>query len=330
MDSLYMSIIVPCYNAEKTIERCILSVLKQNHCKYELILVNDGSSDRTLEICEKYHNFDSRVKLLSHKNRGVSFSRNQGLRVACGDFILFLDADDWIENGFLEKAFVELSTNIDILYFGFNRVYADKIVYYSTIKEILARYDNDRKEFNPYVTRINGVVWGKFYKKELLKDILFNELLPICEDADFNYRVLKKAKNLVYWNCCGYNYLYSNSSTLRRYSPDFIDKSAYALKTINAVIEFDLEKESFATLVCNVTSILVINNFFHRDNPYPFREKLARLKDWSNDSLVCRSIEIVDLETLSKQQKFIIKCIQKNFYKSLGVLALVYNWVKKG
>ena len=97
MNNIKVSVIVPLYNAEKFAKRCIESVLKQTFQNYELILVDDGSKDRTGEICDQYAEKESRIKVIHKKNGGVSSARNTGLEIAEGEWVTFLDADDWIE-----------------------------------------------------------------------------------------------------------------------------------------------------------------------------------------------------------------------------------------
>ena len=102
MNNIKVSVIVPLYNAEKYAKRCIESVLRQTYNNYELILIDDGSKDRTGEICDHYADIDSRIKVIHKKNGGVSSARNKGLQEAQGEWITFLDADDWIEPNFLK------------------------------------------------------------------------------------------------------------------------------------------------------------------------------------------------------------------------------------
>lgn len=325
MNDIEISVIVPCYNAEKTLDRCIKSVLEQNFSSWELIIINDGSSDDSLNVCLAYAKKDCRVVVVTQENKGVSSARNHGLVIAKGNYIVFLDADDWLSENSFEESKKILFEKPDILYLGFNKIHSDKVKYYSPINQYIARCDSLQKEFNPYHTRINGVVWGKCYSRTVLNQIYFNENLSICEDSDFNYRVLKKATNLVCVNVCGYNYTYNSNSTIRSYNPDFIEKSLYALKVIGGNIVDDREKESYRTLVCNVLSIMVINNIFHINNKLSYKEKKKLLVNLSTDILVEENAKKVNYLTLSKEQSFIIKCIQRKWYNLLAMLAITYN-----
>lgn len=112
-----ISIIVPVYNSEKYIDRCLDSILNQTYKDLEIVLVNDGSNDQSLKILENYALRDTRIKVVNQENKGVAAARNTGLDNATGDYILYVDSDDWIENNMVERM-VELSANADIVFCG--------------------------------------------------------------------------------------------------------------------------------------------------------------------------------------------------------------------
>ncbi|MBS5190333.1 MAG: glycosyltransferase family 2 protein [Lachnospiraceae bacterium] len=117
MEKKIVSIIIPIYKTEKYLRRCIESVLEQTYKKIEVILVNDGSPDNSLNICEEYEKKDSRVHIVNKKNGGLSSARNAGILVATGDYITFLDSDDYLKLDAIESLFQVLEkTNADISY----------------------------------------------------------------------------------------------------------------------------------------------------------------------------------------------------------------------
>ena len=114
-----ISVIIPCYNVEKYIDRCMESVLNQTYRELEIILVDDGSTDRTGNICDRYSQIDARVKVIHKENRGLSSARNAGLDICQGDYIFFVDSDDWISHNMYEKMLSSLkSVNADIAVCG--------------------------------------------------------------------------------------------------------------------------------------------------------------------------------------------------------------------
>ena len=114
---MMISIIVPVYNSEKYIDKCLDSILNQTYKDLEIVLVNDGSNDQSLKILEKYALRDTRIKVVNQENKGVAAARNTGLDNATGEYILYVDSDDWIENNMVERM-VELSANADIVFCG--------------------------------------------------------------------------------------------------------------------------------------------------------------------------------------------------------------------
>ena len=106
-----ISIIVPVYNVEKYLNRCLDSIINQSFINFELILINDGSTDKSGKICDKYAQIDKRVRVIHKKNEGVSLTRNLGINIAKGDYITFIDSDDWIEQDFLKKAIEYIKEN---------------------------------------------------------------------------------------------------------------------------------------------------------------------------------------------------------------------------
>ena len=117
MENQTFSIIVPVYNVEQYLENCINSVLNQSYRNFQLILVDDGSKDSSGEICDRFAQKDSRVKVMHKQNAGVSGARNTGIEIATGQFICFIDSDDWIESDYLQKIVDEIY-DFDILFFG--------------------------------------------------------------------------------------------------------------------------------------------------------------------------------------------------------------------
>lgn len=176
-----ISIIVPVYNVEKYLDRCVQSILIQSFKRFELILVNDGSTDNSFEICQKYRKKDSRVILISQENKGLSAARNTGLNNAHGDYICFIDSDDFIEKDYLKLLLNNLkSNNADISiceYFLSN----EKGKKYSIVKlnepkniSILS----GKNTFNYFYEDNcvpNVVAWNKLYKASLFKELRYKE-----------------------------------------------------------------------------------------------------------------------------------------------------------
>ena len=109
-----VSVIVPVYNVEKYVAKCLDSLISQTYDNIQIIIVNDGSSDRSLDIVERYKNIDSRVKVYNKKNGGLSDARNTGIKYAEGEFICFVDSDDWVSNDYVEALISMFEEKVDI------------------------------------------------------------------------------------------------------------------------------------------------------------------------------------------------------------------------
>ncbi|MBE6153966.1 MAG: glycosyltransferase family 2 protein [Firmicutes bacterium] len=197
-----VSIIVPIYNAEKWLERCIESILNQTHKKMEIILINDGSKDKSKEIVEKYH--DERIIFIDKENTGVSATRNLGIEKSSGDYIMFVDSDDYIESNTVEKLLKKaLKDKCDL-------VVCNYFLEISRTLEIKMPLFNDcsLKENPDLVTIINFAPWNKLYHKNLLKKT--DNRFPLglkYEDAPVVIQAIRDAKKIGIIEDCLFHYV---------------------------------------------------------------------------------------------------------------------------
>ena len=182
-----ISVIVPIYNSELYLEDCISSLLKQSHSNLELILVNDGSCDGSLDICRFYEKQDSRVRVIDKTNDGVSVARNCGLETASGDYIAFVDSDDVVSERLYEKllSLIE-STNSDCAVLSKYIVNKNGKIGFKDGQLITA------DEALEYLIKLKfpTSMWAYLYKKSAVYDIRVNEDIHFYEDLEFNARVL--------------------------------------------------------------------------------------------------------------------------------------------
>lgn len=212
------SIIIPVYNAENTIERCVNSLLLQDIDDIEIILVNNNSNDNSYNICQKLSLEYSCVYFINSEQSGASTARNIGLRFAKGDVIGFCDADDTFVPNSLRKVdlIFKNNSNIDIVITGFNKVTSnEKIIKSFSFKRTKRWSANKLINHTIYDCRIMGSVWNKFFKREILTDLFFDIDLTHCEDMHFVCRVLERNANLyiVVTDIISYNY-YSNPQSI--------------------------------------------------------------------------------------------------------------------
>ena len=217
-----ISIIVPIYNVENYLEKCIDSILKQTYKNLEVILVDDGSPDESGSICDKYKEQDNRIVVIHKTNGGLSSARNAGLEIARGNYIGFCDSDDYLECDMLEKLYhVSKSNNADIVICDFNSVSEDGEIYNKNENidkpghcYTISRDDAQLIYFKTPEKRLRYVVmWNKLYKRECFD----NKRLPegkLHEDEFVTYKLLYEAKKIVYLQEKLYNYLNRKGSIM--------------------------------------------------------------------------------------------------------------------
>ena len=191
-DTPLVSVIVPVYNAEKTLRECVDSILNQEYGDIELILVNDGSRDASPAICDEYAGKDGRVKVFHKPNGGVSSTRNLGLDNAQGEWVTFIDSDDYVTKGFFDGIDEH---DEDILIKSYMKFDHTGMVCGRDI-DVLNRIHDFSDFLNLYATdSILRCPWAKFYKRELIGDLRFMPDMKIGEDAWFVFKYLAKCRS---------------------------------------------------------------------------------------------------------------------------------------
>ncbi len=215
INDIKISIIVPVYNTEKYIEKCVDSILNQTHKNLEIILVDDGSPDNCGKICDNYEKKDNRVKVIHKKNSGSASSKNMAINIATGDYIGFVDSDDYIEADMFEYLLNNsISFNADVVRCGF---------FWDIDGGIYPQGSGIVKKVNDYNDKIidlmkdgviSGIACNKLYKKNILEGVYFPEGIKYSEDFMFNYKVFKNSNIIVYADENKYHYLRRNGSVL--------------------------------------------------------------------------------------------------------------------
>jgi glycosyltransferase involved in cell wall biosynthesis len=206
-----ISIIVPIYNVEKYLSKCIESILKQSYINFELILINDGSTDNSSSICEYYKNFDDRIILINKVNNGVSSARNYGLKVASGRYIGFVDADDYIQDDMYEKMYNCINyNNADLCICS--KAFIDNQDYKPIRTDVLCDIELDLIDNVNAIKKIlkfnfSTSLWATLYKKSCIEDIYLNETIHFWEDYEFQFRCITHCKNIAIYHEPVYHYV---------------------------------------------------------------------------------------------------------------------------
>lgn len=301
MESIKISVIIPVYNVEKYIRECVESVLNQTLKDIEIIAVNDGSRDNSIKIIEEYLS-DARLRIINKENGGASFARNIGMKAARGEYIYFIDSDDFIEEDVLEILYRNSeSEKMDIVCSCFS-FYNDK-----TKKQKKARFTFPFEENinKGYYFLYNGEeinVWNRLYRKEFLEKYNFRFIEGIIhEDQDFGFKTILLAENIKYIKNYGYKYRVEREGSVMS-----SQKREKNLKSVQI-----LKKE--------------LKNFFSNIQLNEFQKirvyfKLLSLDFWEkelkNEKIIAEEIEKFEdsLEKIYQNNRF--NCIEKQILKN--------------
>ena len=226
-----VSIIMPFYNVEKYIEQCITSLLKQSYSDFELICVDDGSKDDSIKIVEKYGKIDNRIKIIRQENKGLATARNTGLKVATGEFIYFVDSDDWVHPDLLKETLTRIELdNSDIVIFDTYNVYGNSFV---PVNRIANFKDKFKKEYLYYKDDIDCIdlpctAWSKLYRAEFIQkyNLQFPNGMRFGEDSPLWFLLLQNNPKISLLDKCLYFYRKRQDSLTAR-STDLMDKQIH-------------------------------------------------------------------------------------------------------
>lgn len=221
-DTIKVSIIIPVYNAEKYIERSVKSAMRQTLKEIEIILINDGSTDDTLKIVESLSTLDNRIIIINQKNCGTSAARHRGIKISRGEYLFFLDGDDWVEKTACERKYqFAKKENLDIVITDFYRDYDNgnielwkdlksKKVFYS-VEEYLMKFFK-RKSYRP--------LWNKLYSRALFGETDFSQYRGPGQDFVMNAIVIPRAKKIGKLHEAFYHYILNPNSVRRNMTPE--------------------------------------------------------------------------------------------------------------
>ena len=213
-----ISVIVPVYNVEKYLNRCVDSIINQTYKNLEIILVDDGSPDNCGKICDEYAKKDKRIKVIHKENGGQSDARNKGIEIAKGKYVGFVDSDDWIDKNMYEILYKNITKyNCDLSTCNFIRTYQKNSREGNNEENIFEIYTQDeyiKKFFKIGTQECVYYPWNKLYKKKLLERNQYPVGLT-SEDVEGTFKYLLKCKQIVTTKVIAYNYFYNNESTTK-------------------------------------------------------------------------------------------------------------------
>ena len=229
-----LSIIIPAFNIEQYISRCLDSIINQSYKNIEIIVVNDGSTDNTGDIIDSYVKKDNRVKVIHKKNEGVSIARNTAIHLAKGDYIGFVDGDDTIDNDMFETLVKNaINYNADISHCGYKMIFPSRIDYYYDTGDIIIQdnYEGIRDLLNANI--VEPGLWNKIYRSNLFDGISLNPFIKNNEDLLVNFYLFKKSTKSVFYDKCMYNYMIrSESATTQKINKNKIQDPILVMEEI--------------------------------------------------------------------------------------------------
>lgn len=270
-----ISIIIPIYNSEKCIEKCIESILNQKYNEFELLLINDGSTDDSLKVIKKYEK-NKKVRIFNNENHGVSYSRNYGIKKATGDYIMFIDNDDYIDEDYL-STHVQLieENNADIVISGYRRITENnKILHQEKLK-------------NTYWSRFIIVApWAKIYRKDFLVDNNIEFLkCGIGEDVYFNLVAYSYNPKICISNYIGYNWFF-NTKSVSNTNQKGLNKNTDILFLLEKILDKYSTIDSYLSYYLIRYYIWYLLFSGRKSDSNTFIEEYNRIKKWYKENKI--------------------------------------------
>lgn len=329
---MLISIIVPVFNAKNYIEKCIKSIICQTYIDWELLLIDDGSTDNSYEMCKKYVN--EKINLFHKNNGGVSSARNYGLKKSKGDYIVFVDADDYVDKDYLKNLYDNIRDN-DLVVSGYKEVYSTGKVNKRNFGEKNMTNEYIKNKFDElYLSNFFNSPFNKLYKKSLI-NCNFNENQILGEDLLFNLQYIKNCKNINAITNTDYNYIINNTSATNKYNSKAIYNYLFIKKELENICkrmnyyENGSINEIFLRNVCGCIQLLM-----ESDNKYNYKINELKLIKYEIKN---QNIFISKTDNLSDLQRMICYLFRKDhllfLYLFINIrknFKLAYRLVMKG
>lgn len=294
-----LSVIVPVYNAENELKKSIESILSQTEKNIEIILVDDGSSDKSLYICKEFEKKDGRIKVIHQENSGVSVARNTGIGVATGEYIGFVDSDDWIELNMYERLLSEAQrSGADVVMCDATSVYDDGQSRVDTITQLTQSIIIGKKDFTPnLLLEMAGSACRCIYRSELLKfwGIQFPVGIKFSEDRIWNLYAFGHANKLAYLKESYYNRYVNMKSAVHRFHRDHFEACKLSADGIQkAICEAWGNAEAYQTAYLSqliAGAFSSINNYYYKTSTLTLKERIIAVERLCEDNQLLKAIE---------------------------------------
>ena len=248
-----VSVILPVYNTSKYLKKCFESILNQTYTSFELICVNDGSTDNSLQILEEYAQKDDRIKIITQKNQGLGNARNAGIIQTSGDYICYIDSDDYIHQDLLKDAVNKiLEDDSDVVIYDNYNVYRDSTIPVYRVKNFINKHKTDCFHYEEFkqIAYQSCVAWNKLYKKQIIVDnnLKFFEDVKMGEDSPFWFDLLSLNPKISLLDKCLYYYIKREDSLTKR-SEDYIDRQIELYKKYKDTLKDNISVDFRLTIL---------------------------------------------------------------------------------
>ena len=347
-----LSIIIPIYNAENYLSTCLNSIIEQSYTDFEVILVNDGSKDNSKSICKQYSAIDSRIIFFDKENEGVSLTRNFGISKAKGNYITFVDADDWLEKDTYKIIFDILENNkdIDLFIYNYNYCTSNKTknkcapetfcVEGEQVKELKATVLNPNYfTLVDCDTKFKGLSypWNKVIKKSIVDkynlDFKLTNRRAVYEDLLFIYEYLQYSNKVYFLNEPLYNYRVFEESSSNRYNEEILNVNNYLFNKLleidKDILKEDWLKQSFYVRIINNLYLSLNSYFYNKKNANKFKDKIKLVKKTLNKKIYYDAFNNVNFKLLSNNLKIVTILIKLKMFNLLYLYCKIIDFIKK-
>lgn len=329
-----VSIIVPVHNAAHLLESCVNSLLEQTYSNLEIILINNASTDNSLSMCQQLRERDKRVIVIHTDEAGVSNARNLGLECVTGEFVTFVDSDDWLELNCIERAIAEQKqSGADVVIWSFFKNIGSQELRLAMLPEDKKFFTTDlekkylyKKSIDAQFDKISsandvsvGTTWGKLYSTDLIQqnNLRFVLALTRAQDVVFSIQAFKQAQKIYYFNESLYHYRIHSSSTCQ--SSRFIADTTTPFNTLAEELllfaqGFSNNKDVLSIIDYRIIRIIYWHfdhNYFHPKNPKPLLSKRKEFLQLLKKSYYRDALYTVELNKLPKQRRVMVFLLRK-------------------
>lgn len=337
-----ISIVVPVYNVpEQYLRNCIESIIRQTYRALEIILVDDGSKDRSHFICDSYAAKDHRIKVIHKNNEGLSAARNTGFYAATGKWLMFIDGDDWIESNMCTTMLDAAHTfNVQVVMCGMYKSFEHVDVPYHYYIVPDKRYEkNECKWLQEQILHFDSNI-ATAYCKLIDKKILDEEniihdatLKQGAEGIEFNLRLFEKIQSAVFINKNLYHYVYNENSISVKHS---VENHMYVLKCFKKIREFIKQSCNnknleywFYNRLLYVIITTAISGYFSPSNRVPYKQKKIEYAKYLSNDLVQDALSKNVVDGMSNSRKLVLFLINHKFYFLLNALGIIRTIQRK-